>query len=266
VNAKKLSAIALSDLSRRASFVFRGRVKAVGKHNLHGVEPDDRMSMVRIDEVIVAPASLGDLTGKTVTVYLESSRGVKANDQAIFFATSWHYGRTIGVTEIGRTSMSADELRRRVIDERLEWQHEQLEARIRRAVLIISGKVLSTFRTEHRDLPGIDEGIEWWEAEMWVGTAEKGTPPKRLHIFFPVGGDREWGPVPKCYPGQLGVWLLGPVSEPDAVDEKQEGRSKRGKKKKTARDEKLMALDPLDYQAISALAHVQELLRRTREK
>src|SRR4029450_9929608 len=144
VNAKKLSAIALSDLSRRASFVFRGRVKAVGKHNLHGVEPDDRMSMVRIDEVIVAPASLGDLTGKTVTVYLESSRGVKANDQAIFFATSWHYGRTSGVTEIGRTSMSADELRRRVIDERLEWQHEQLEARIRRAVLIISGKVLST--------------------------------------------------------------------------------------------------------------------------
>ena len=82
MNAKRLSPTVLSDLSRRASFVFRGRLKAIGKHNLDGVEPDDRMALVRIVEVIVAPPNLGDLTGKTVTVYLESSRGIKANDEA----------------------------------------------------------------------------------------------------------------------------------------------------------------------------------------
>jgi hypothetical protein len=261
VNAKKLSADALRDLSRRASFVFRGRVKAVGKHNLDGVEPDERMALVRIDEVIVAPPNLGDLTGKTVTLYLESPRGVKANDQATFFATSWHYGRNVGVMEIGRTSMDAANLRQRVIDERLEAHHAQLEARIRRAELIISGRVLSTFRTDRKDLPGLDEGIEWWEAEMWVGTVEKGIPPKGLHIFYPVGGDREWGPVPKCFPGQIGVWLLGPVSEPDAPESKPERRGR--KPKKDAREDKVMALDPLDYQAISSLPHIQDLLRRT---
>ena len=260
MNAKKLSAEALSDLSRRASFVFRGRVKAVGKSNLDGVEPDDRMAMVRVDDVVVAPPILGDLTGRTITVYLESAKGVRANDQATFFATSWHYGRNIGVLEIGRTSMSAAELRPAVIDERLREHDAQLEARIRRAELIISGRVISTFRTAHKDLPGMDEGIEWREAEMWVGTVEKGRPPKHLHIFYPVGGDREWGPVPKCHPDQIGVWLLGPVSEPDTAERKQGRLGK--KRKESAREGKLMALDPLDYQAISVLPRVQALLLR----
>jgi hypothetical protein len=248
------------DLSRRASFVFRGSVKAVGKSNLDGVEPDDRMATVRVDEVVVAPPILGDLTGKTVTVYLESSKGVKANDQATFFATSWNYGKNIGVIEIGRTNTPANELRQSAIEERLLEHDAQLEARIRRAELVISGRVLSTFRTDRRDLPGIDERIEWWMAEMWIGTVEKGTPPKQLHIFYPIGGDREWGPVPKCYPGQIGVWLLGPVSEPDAVERKRERRGK--KDKENGREDKLMALDPLDYQAISALPRIQTLLWR----
>jgi hypothetical protein len=263
VNAKKLSAQALRDLSRRASFVFRGRVKAVGRHNLDGVDPDDRMAMVQIDDVVVAPPNLGNLTGKTVTVLLESSRGVKAGDRATFFATSWHYGRNIGVIEIGRTSTSGADLRQIVIEERLLADHSRLEARIRRADLIISGSVITTFRSEQKDLPGMDEGIEWWVAEMWVGTVEKGTPPKGLQILFPVGGDREWGPVPKAHPGQIGVWLLGPVSEPDADERERERRGKRAKR--ASRDKRLMALDPLDYQAISALPHVQELLRRVRE-
>lgn len=261
MNAKTLSTEALSDLSRRASFVFRGRVKAVGENNLDGVEPDDRMALVRIGEVVVAPPGLGDLTGQTITVYLESGKGVKANDEATFFATSWHYGRNLGVVEIGRTSTATAELRQSVIDERLRAYDAQLEARIRRAQLIISGQVISTFRTERKDLPGMDEGIEWWEAEMWIRTVEKGRPPKQLYIFYPVGGDREWGPVPKCHPGQIGVWLLGPVSEPDAGERKQERRS--GKRKENVRDDKLMALDPLDYLAISALPRVQTLLLRT---
>jgi hypothetical protein len=222
MNAEALSTEVLRDLSRRASFVFHGRVEAVGKTNLEGVEPDDRMAMVRIDEVVVAPPMLGDLTGKTLTIYLESAEGVQANDQATFFATSWHYGRNIGVVEIGRTSTPAAELRQNVTDERVKEHEARLEARIRRAELIISGHVISTFRTERKDLPGLDEGVEWWEAEMWVGTVEKGRPPPHLHTFYPVGGDREWGPVPKSHPGQIGVWLLGPVSEPDEGEREQE--------------------------------------------
>jgi hypothetical protein len=57
------------------------------------------------------------------------------------------------------------------------------------------------------------------------------------------------------------VWLLGPVSEPDAGEPKP-GRPGR-KRRESAQEDKLMALDPLDYQAISALPRVQALLLRT---
>lgn len=267
MNTRKLSATDLIDLSRRASFVFSGRVKALGKHNLTALESDERMALVRVDDVVVAPPALGDLTGKTVTVYLLSPRGLESNDLVMFFAAGWQYGRNIGVTELGRTSTPAKELRQRVIDARLEGHHAQLEARIRRAVLVISGRVLTTFRSDQKDLPGRDEGIEWWEAEMWVGTVEKGVPPQQLRMFYPVGGDREWGPVPKAHPGQVGVWLLGPVSEPDSEDGSETRRETRAQKaQQKDRAQRLMALDPLDYQAISALPHVQELLRRTGQR
>ena len=109
--------------------------------------------------------------------------------------------------------------------------------------------------------------MEWWEARTWVGTVEKGRPPEDLHIFFPVGGDREWGPVPKFYPGQTGVWLLGPVSEPDADEPAPEGRGRKRKAEKADKadeaDERLMALDPLDYHADSALPRIRALLAKS---
>ena len=252
--ANDISARSVSALARQASFVFQGQVEAIGAHNLEsGVEVDELMAIVLVEDVVVAPPSLGDLTGRQITVYLQSTGGVELKQSLTFFATSWHYGTSIGVVEVGRTTTPAAELRRQVIDERLDAQHDLLEARIRRARLIISGRVETTFRTKHTDLPGEGEGTEWWEAEIWVGSVEKGMPPPRLTIFFPVGGDREWGPVPKAQPGQDGVWLLGPVSEPDSDD---------GKEPHATRHDFLMALDPLDYQSISALPHVQELLRR----
>ena len=262
--AKKLSPTALSSLARRASFVFRGRVRSLGKHNLDGVQVEERMALVRVVEVIVAPTTVGDLTGRTITVYLESTRDLKANAEATFFATSWHYGRNLGVIEIARTATPAADLRQRVVAERLEAFNANLETRIKRALLIVSGHVLTTMRTDDKDLPGRDEGIEWWEADIFIATVEKGRPPKGLHIYYPVGGDREWGPVPKYCPGQVGVWLLGPVTEPDADERTLERRRKRSPR--PSGDEKLMAIDPVDYQAISALPLVQELLRRTGER
>jgi hypothetical protein len=252
--ARQLSARTLDALTREASFVFQGRVDSIGAHNLEsGVEVEDRMAVVQVEDVVVAPASLGDLTGQKVTVHLQSTTGIEPKQSLTFFATSWHYGANIGVIEVGRTSTPASELRRRVVDQRLEAQHDLLEARIRRAILIISGRVEVTFRTKLTGLPGEDEGTEWWEAETWIRSVEKGTPPPNLTIVFPVGGDREWGPVPKAQAGQDGVWLLGPVTEPDSEDEDKPSIDREGL---------LMALDPLDYQAISALPLVQELLRR----
>jgi len=75
---EKLAARSLDDRVAQASFVFRGRIKSLGKSNLEGVPPDDRMATVEVKEVVVAPPDLGDLTGKTITVYLAKRQGLRA--------------------------------------------------------------------------------------------------------------------------------------------------------------------------------------------
>ncbi len=183
--------------TRDAAFVFSGRVQALGASNLDGVEPEDRMATVQVEDVALAPRHLGDLTGRTVTVYLETTEGLDVGQQATFFARSWHYGRNIGVVEVsgvrevGRASFRAGDIRQAVIAERLRQFEDQIEQRIRAAEVILSGRVLATFRVERPEgLPGLVEGVEWWNAELWIGTVEKGQPPADGRIWFPEGGDR----------------------------------------------------------------------------
>jgi hypothetical protein len=227
------------------------------------------MVTVQVEEVALAPRDLGDLRGRTVTVYLETTEGLKAGQQATFFARGWHYGRNIGVIEVGgvkevgRTSSRAAVLRQAVIATRLQQLEEQIEERIRGADVVISGRVLATYPAERLDgLPGLDEGVEWWKADLWVGSVERGRPPEDQCIWFPEGGDRERGPVPKAFPGQTGVWFLRPVTEAEGGElggghgEEQPG---------TGLERRLMAVDPLDYHALSDLSRIQTLLWRVSE-
>jgi hypothetical protein len=240
----------------------------LGESNLDGVDPEDRMATVEVDDVAFAPRELGDLRGQTVTVYLATTEGLEPEQELTFFARSWHYGQNLGVIEIGRTTSPVAEIRRPLIQERLRQLDELIEERIRTAEAIISGHVLATYPAEQTEgLPGVLEGVHWWNADMWIGSVEKGSPPEDKRIWFPEGGEPEWGIVPKAYPGQTGVWLLRPVmdvSEYGAGGEQspQHGyhQSPQTQFADRAFRGRLMAVDPLDYHASSALPRIQTLL------
>jgi hypothetical protein len=252
----------LETWTRECAFVITGRVQGLGASNLDGVEPEDRMATVEVEDVALAPRDLGDLRGQTITVYLETTDGLEVGQQITFFGSSWHYGRTVGIVEVGRTTSPAAEIRQAVTDARLRQLDEQIEERIRGADVIISGRVLTTYRAERPEgLPGLIEGVEWWNADLWIGSVEKGQPPEDQRIWFPVGGDRDWGPVPKAYPGQTGVWLLRPVTEPGEDAEPRGGEQQPW----TGSERRLMAVDPLDYHASSDLPRIQTLLSRVSE-
>ena len=191
-----------------------------------------------------------------MTIYLESPNGIRKDQQLTFFAAHWHYGSNIGLTEVGRTDLTAEGVRQSVIDERLRQLDEELEERLRTAKIIVSGSVISTDRSELSEgLPGMEEGVEWNQAHVRIETVEKGHPPTNLQILFPKGGDRDFGPVPKFNAGQKGVWLLRSAAE-SIEDQEQKSRQ-------TEREENmLMAVDPLDFHAISALPRIQTLLWR----
>jgi hypothetical protein len=276
VNRTDIADEALRAWSRDAAFVFSGRVTALGASNLDGVEPEDRMATVEVEEVALAPRELGELRGQTVTVYLDTTEGLEAGQQATFFAQSWHYGRHIGVIEVsgtrevGRTRFRATDLKQAVIAERLRQFEEQLEERIRDADVVLSGRVLRTYPAERTEgLPGVVEGVEWWNADLWIGSVEMGQPPEDQRIWFPEGGDREWGPVPKAYPGQTGVWLLRAVTEPGENDTESLDRPPPAEETRPAdgpTERRLMAVDPLDYHALSDLPRIQALIWRISER
>jgi len=101
MSEKSPSSIKIDKWIGDASFVFSGRITALGKSNLEGVVPDELMATVLVEDVVLAPRDLGDLVGKTITVYLQSTKGIKSGQYASIFAKSWHYGKNIGVIEVG---------------------------------------------------------------------------------------------------------------------------------------------------------------------
>ena len=62
-----------------SSFIFQGKVKAIGDCNLQGIKPNERTALINVEKVVFAPTMLGDLTGNTVTVYLQAKNGLKEN-------------------------------------------------------------------------------------------------------------------------------------------------------------------------------------------
>lgn len=254
----RLTAKTVQDWVSQASFVFRGRIKALGKSNLEGVPPDERMATVQVQEVVVAPPDLGDLTGKAVTVYLTSRQGLRAGRTTTFFARNWHLGRTVGVVEIGRTDAPTTDVRQHVGKAQLQQIDARLEERLRGARLIVSAKVLTVARMDSGEMPGVDDGVEWWEAEMFVRSVEKGAPPPDLRCIFPVGGDYEWAAVPKCQPDQEGIWLLRTIED---VRKAKHG-ARKARRASAASEEYWIAFDPLDYQSLSALPRIQAMLWR----
>jgi hypothetical protein len=226
---------------------------------LDGVQLDDRMVLVNVDDVIMSPRILGELSEKSVTVSLQSIEGIEEGQMMTFFATQFYYGKNIGLLEIGRTSLSAVEIRQMTINTRMAQLDEELKERINYAQLIVSGRVLTTRPYPTKSFPGIDDGVEWWAAQIRIETIEKGQPPPDdLWIYFPTGGDPQWGLYPKFYAGQEGVWFLRPITE---IEEDNDSSNNNEKRLQNNGSEKfLVAERSADFHAIADLPRIQLLL------
>ena len=239
----RLTDAAVAELVPRANYVFRCRVLELGASNLDTVPLEERMGVVQVEDVVIAPANVGDLTGQRVTVYFTTTRNLKRGQHLTVAASSWHYGEHIGVVEEARFTEPVDRVRDAFLDARLRLQEELLEARVVNAELIVGGRVADTHRAEHEQT---DEP-EWWEADVRVESIHKGRPPEaHVRVWFPIGGEREWDEAPKFFTGQAGIWLLshGPIGE--GREPEGRGKSQRAELRKRGI---FTALDPLDFHA-----------------
>ncbi len=199
------------ELARAAQFVFRGTIQKAEASTLELVPADSGTAVVRVDEVLKAAPSLGDFTGREVTVKLATAGDAAPGEQAVFFTKGWLYGETLAVIEIGRLSDDGPLLRGQVAAAMHQAANQELRGRLGGAELIVAGRVVEVHPAA---LVGqVGEGSEhdpqWWEAVVQVDTVFKGKPAgQRVTFFFPASQDVVWAEAPKPAVGSDGIWLL----------------------------------------------------------
>lgn len=206
-------------LTRAAQLVFRGTIQKVGASNLDIVQADSSTAVVRVDEVLKGGGSLGDLTGREITVKLAQPGTATPGEQAVFFTNGWLYGQTLAVVEVGRLHGDAALLRGQVAAAVRQAADDELRGRLAGAVLIVAGKVVETHPAPVAGSQvgeGSEHDPQWWEAVVQVDTVFKGNPTaQRVSFFYPTSQDVVWSEAPKPSVGADGIWLLFRDQLPD---------------------------------------------------
>jgi len=233
-------------------FIFSGEMRKHRASTLSLVEVSEMDAVIGVDKVLRRPAAVIDFSGQEVTLRGDSMLELEVGRRALFAADGWLYGNSLALIEVARM----DERQSRNAEKRIEEaeQRAAIEARqirVRRADLVVVGRVEKTNPRGEREVPPVSEHDPvWWEAWLQVDSVEKGKAPGRLRILFPSSLDEYWYESPKFSPGDAGVFLL------------QQNQQERGPRQYRVRG--YTALDPLDFEPRERLDEIRSLLERQR--
>lgn len=247
----------VEDLVRQSRFIFYGTVKELNATTVPAVAATSRTAVVKVDEVLYAPTTLGDFTGQEITVRLSQPASVRIGERVVFFTNAWLYGQSIAVLEIGRVLPGGDlsDLRRQISDTEQRIADDSLRGRVASAQLIIAGKVSAVRPTdEHtRRRPITEHDPDWYEATVEVASVLKGRAPRpNVTILFPNSTDAAWDDAPKFRVGQEGIWILR--------------RDQREKGWPTMLIAGYTALSPLDFQPTEQSERIRRMIGRLRAR
>jgi hypothetical protein len=223
------------ELSLLANFVFKGTVQKLKAASMPEVPVTARTAVVRVDEIIEAPPTMTDFTGRDITVELGGKKKIKAGGQALFYANGWILGDGLAVRSIEHRAvppvagMAAVGVTPGDPVENLANKH--VRARFERSSVVISGRVKAVRlpeATEGRAAaaaasaagPGADSVAPevrpvsehdpvMHEAVVEVEAVHKGEHAgSETFIRFPSSTDVQWYRSPKFRPGQQGYFML----------------------------------------------------------
>lgn len=199
----------VEELTREAQLIFQGTVQKVRATNLEAVEANGNTAVVRVDEVLKAPPTLDDFTGREVTVWLAEPDSASPGEQMVLFTRGWFYGETLGVVEVGRAAR--DTVSRTAVAEADRRHMEQrLKERLDRSELVVAGRVLETRPAGKVGEERVTEhDPQWREAVIRIDSLLKGRHEAgTVVILYPGTLDVMWADSPKPRVGQERVWLL----------------------------------------------------------
>lgn len=243
----------IAEYARNAQFVAAGVFGSIGATTMDLGAEVPNAGVFKVEEILHGPKLLNGFNGKEITVLFNDPSSARAGESSILFATSWQYGRSLAVIEVGRVGDRERATMRKEIDAAYEGlADERLVQRIALAQLVITGKVQETKPASEeirKRMPISEHAPDWWEAEIEIESVEKGRHEgDDISIFFPNSVDVTWSQSPKFKPGQEGLWIL-------QRDQKERGSPK-------MRVSGWTALDPLDFHPASEVPRVRNVIKR----
>src|SRR3982074_3201212 len=98
---------ALREWAGQSKFIFRGTVRRENAATMASVPPEAGTAVVLVDEVVKAPQALSGIAGREITLLPAEGSSMKAGQSAVFFTSSWLYGESLAVVEVGRLGRAA---------------------------------------------------------------------------------------------------------------------------------------------------------------
>jgi hypothetical protein len=239
-----MSAADVEQLTRRAGFVFAGRVVRTGATTTRLVEPTKEMAIVKVERVLRAPADLGAERGSEVTVWLRGT--ARKGQRAVFFTVGWISDDGLAVRELGRQpAAELGKMHEQVMDAVRKEELSVMRKRLREAQAVVVGRVAdigSVGRTQQP--PTSEHDPQWRTAVVVVERGEKGDVKEgqRIKVAYASSRDVMWFRAPKPEQGDRAVFLLHRRELPEL------------------KVELLAIVEPIDMQPVERLDEIRRLM------
>jgi hypothetical protein len=210
----------------QADFVFNGTVEDAGGSTMRAIRATDSTAIVRVDEVVKAPATFAGLEGQRITVLLRTPGSPQQGEQATFFVNGVLFGESIAVQEVDHsTTRAVSSIRAQMAEIGDQRRDSEISARVASVDVIVEARVAQVRAAPYLaeaepGLPGplSEHYPEWMEATLDISSVLKGARPEDPTVLlFPASIDVMWVKAPKFHAGQEGIWLLHTEHVPQAA-------------------------------------------------
>lgn len=196
-----------------ASVIFKGKILL-----LHTATTDEQdvtnAGVVVVTDVIDAPESFPDISGRQVTVRFADIKKVSVNEEREFFTDPYWIGESLGLREIGSIGKEDKlyenkEISAYINQAREKQQNETLEKMLKESKLVITGKVIKVDEIKGEKIVGSEHDPEWKEAEIQINETLKGkVESKTVKVLFASSNDVMFFQAPKFNVGDAGVFII----------------------------------------------------------
>ena len=221
----------VKELLAESKLAFTGTVEKAKATTVPDLPVDDRTVVVRVGDVLHAPAAVDLAPGSTVTVQLSDDLApLSTGEEATFFANALAYGDELAVAEVGRSSAedAAPTARLAGLDVGVtpvraaaaELAEDRVVEHAREADAIVRAQVVALAMVPPTGPPH-EHDPQWWIATLRADFVAKGEIEvgDDVAVLYANSLDVRVRNRPKPKAGQGGLWLLHRTADPALAEQ-----------------------------------------------